>query len=262
MKFFFYSILVGISLVIAFTVSNPTVNNLALGIAGGAILLLIDTLIVNAKWLRYMWWSIRYFNTTVRLSVSYLFRIKVDDQYFLVRGVRIKDQFQPVGGVYKRYKSSESFFSQIGALDDDLFPIDESSKNDLRLRIKGRNLLQFIRWFYSEQDRERDPWREFYEELIETGIIRSEEFPYLFTKKIKQYVSGVAWSDYVQSKELFIADIYEPILSDKQYSVISKLMDNSSAQYIFATEEQIKRLGIIPKKQAQANISKTASWML
>ena len=38
----------------------------------------------------------------IRISISYLFRIKVKGKYLLVRGDRIKNQFQPVGGVYKR----------------------------------------------------------------------------------------------------------------------------------------------------------------
>lgn len=262
MKFFIYLILVGFALAIAFFVSNPTINSLALGVAGGAILFFVEAIVANAKWLRYMWWSLRYFNTTVRLSISYLYRIKIDDYYFLIRGVRIRDQFQPVGGVYKRFNGSDDFFTKIGALDDDLYPIDKSSKNDLRLRIKGRHLLQFIRWFSLEKDRERDPWREFYEELIETEIITKNQFPYLFTRKIKNYVSGISWSDYVQSMELFIADIYEPILNDEQYLAISKLAESSTEKYIFATEHQIRRLGIIPKVQTHVNISKTASWLL
>jgi hypothetical protein len=262
MKHIIYLIIAGFAIALSLYVSNPIIINLSLGIAGGAILFVIDAIVVNSKWLRYIWWSLRYFNTTVRLSISYLYRIKIDDHYFLIRGVRIKDQYQPVGGVYKRFSDSDSFLANIGALDDDLFPIDESSKNDLRIRIKGRYLLWLIRWFCSEKDRELDPWREFYEELIKTEIVSRDTFPYLFKKKIKQHVSGVFWSDYVQSMELFIADIYVPILSDEQLSVISKLKDIPSEKYLFATEDQIKRLGIVPKKQSKANISKTARWLL
>nr|WP_241158244.1 hypothetical protein [Adlercreutzia sp. ZJ138] len=35
------------------------------------------------------------------MSAAYLFRIKVGGKYLLIRGNRIKDQYQPVGGVYK-----------------------------------------------------------------------------------------------------------------------------------------------------------------
>jgi len=262
MRFFYYTLLVCISIIIAFNVSNSIIVNLSLGVAGGAILLLIDQLIVNSKWVKYLFWSIRYFNTSVRLSISYLYRIKVNDDYFLVRGLRIKNQFQPVGGVYKRHDSSKKIFERIGALDDDLFSIDESSKNDLRIRIKGRHLLQFIKWFDSERDRENCPWREFYEELIKTNIVTKDNFPYIFTRKIKRYISGVNWSDYVQSKELFIADIFEPILTDKQLLELENLKQIQSENYIFATEDQIRRLGIVPKKQHLSNISKTANWLL
>lgn len=262
MKLFIYLVVAVVALIIVSLFANPVIESLALGVAGGIIVLLVDTIVSHLKWLRYMWWSIRYFNRTIRLSISYLYRIKIGDTYFLVRGQRIKNQFQPVGGVYKRLNNSDSLFMSIGALDDDLFPIDESSKNDLRIRIKGRHLLRFIRWFSSEEGRESSPWREFYEELVETEIVPGKMFPYLFTKKIKQHVSGICWSDYVQSLELFIADIYEPVLNEDQYAAISKLSENSSDKYVFATEEQVKRLGIIPKKNTSANISRTASWVI
>lgn len=42
-------------------------------------------------------------NEDVRFSISYLIRIKIPStsKFLLVRGHRIKDQLQPVGGVYK-----------------------------------------------------------------------------------------------------------------------------------------------------------------
>src|SRR5690606_24412106 len=45
----------------------------------------------------------------VRFSISYLIRIEIPDssKFLLVRGHRIKDQMQPVGGVYKKYRSEE-----------------------------------------------------------------------------------------------------------------------------------------------------------
>lgn len=37
----------------------------------------------------------------IRFSCAYLFRIKVDGRYFLVRDEQRRNHFQPVGGVYK-----------------------------------------------------------------------------------------------------------------------------------------------------------------
>ena len=50
-------------------------------------------------------------NEDVRFSISYLIRIKIPgtSKFLLVRGHRIKDQFQPVGGVYKKHNSFDDF---------------------------------------------------------------------------------------------------------------------------------------------------------
>ena len=233
-----------------------------MGVSGGVLLLLFNLLIVNLRWLRYIWWSIRFFNSDVRISVSYLYRIKVNDGYLLIKGKRIRNQYQPVGGVYKRHESSSSYFTSIGALDDDLFPIDKSSKNDLRIRIKGRYLLSFIKWFESGVNRETCPWREFYEELVSSKILSYKNFPYLFFEVRRRYIHGIEWSDYTQYNELFIADIIDPIFNEEQKNEIAALERIANKNILFATEENIRRLGVIPKEQVEANISRTASWLL
>ena len=40
-------------------------------------------------------------DTIVRISFAYLFRIKIGNQYLLVKNERGTDKYQPVGGVYK-----------------------------------------------------------------------------------------------------------------------------------------------------------------
>jgi hypothetical protein len=262
MKILIYSLIAFTTVILSGYLSNDIHRNLLIGVSGGAILLVIDQIVTNAKWLLYCYWSVRYFGKTVRLSISYLYRIKIDEDYFLIKGTRIKDRYQPVGGVYKRFDSSEKFFSSISALDDDLFPVDESSKNDLRIRIKGRHLLSFIKWFEKGIDREVCPCREFQEELLATNIISSNTFPYLLTGLIRRHVSKVKWSAYVQSYELLIADIIKPIFNENQLDEFRKLKAIESKDYIFASEDQIKRLGVIPKQNSKANIAETANWLL
>ena len=55
--------------------------------------------------------QIRYREKNIRLSFSYLFRIEVDGKYLLVRGHRMNNQFQPIGGVYKVYDEGKSFLN-------------------------------------------------------------------------------------------------------------------------------------------------------
>lgn len=267
MKLILYAIFTIVFVAIVFTViAYFSENNFIMGVVSSivaSVIILTSNLIIKYwKRLKFLWWKFRYYDTSIRLSISYLYRIKVGDEYFLIKGERITSQYQPVGGVYKRFKSSESFFREIEAKDDNLFSIDESNKDDLRIRIKGQYLLKFVDWFDSNKERETCPWREFYEELIETKMISQEKFPYLFSNKIKQYTYGIKFSEHTESMELLIADIYEPILNEEQLKEFQKLKEIPSDKYYFADEEQINRLGSIPKKVHNINISQTAKWTL
>lgn len=119
--------------------------------------------------------QIRYREKNIRLSFSYLFRIEVDGKYLLVRGHRMNNQFQPIGGVYKVYDEGKSFLNQIRAIaDTSMGNFDET--DDLRMQIKGKDYFKFWDWFGSMRDREYDPRREFEEELIDTQICLQKHF--------------------------------------------------------------------------------------
>jgi hypothetical protein len=133
---------------------------------------------------RLAWHSLRHRNDEIRVSASYLYRIKVDAAYLLVRGRRITHQFQPVGGVYKRYPDSTGTLEKLGVKDDTRIPIDDSSREDLRVRVPGKKLLEFMRWYQSREGREVDTWREFQEELLAPGILASDTFPHLYVKHV------------------------------------------------------------------------------
>src|ERR1700719_1625190 len=53
-----------------------------------------------------------YFNSDVRVSISYIISIPVDGAQLLIRGNRITTQFQPVGGVYKFTFDESELFSR------------------------------------------------------------------------------------------------------------------------------------------------------
>lgn len=55
--------------------------------------------------------SIIHRNQEYRMSISYLFKIKIDNRYFLVKGDHI-EQYQPIGGVYKYYESFKENFNK------------------------------------------------------------------------------------------------------------------------------------------------------
>ena len=78
-------------------------------------------------------------NTVVRISFSYLYRIKVGDKYLLIKNDRGTDKYQPIGGVYK-FEEGEKLIlkNKFQIIDDSKIPIDESSYNDYRLRLKQK----------------------------------------------------------------------------------------------------------------------------
>jgi hypothetical protein len=231
------------------------------GVMIGIAIPLLDTLSANARYLKLAWYSTKYRNRTIRLSVSYLFRIKVDEMYLLVKGKRWR-QYQPVGGVYKFSPGAKAFMDEIGARNDDLVRFDATSLNDLRIRIPGQNLFRFVRWFESGHSRESSPWREFYEELIKPGMLPLKDFPYILEDFIQRDIRPIRFSEYAKSWELLIADIYELIPTQDQLAALRKLKVDGHPDLVWATEDQIRRRGAIPGEDQQIEISPTAGWAL
>jgi hypothetical protein len=231
------------------------------GIIAALTIPLLDLAASNWRYARLSWYSARYHNQKVRISVSYLFRIKVDDRYMLIKGRRW-DQYQPVGGVYKVSSGARQFLNDVGALDDDLVPVDAVSKNDLRIRIPGRNLIRFMRWFEAGFSRETSPWREFCEELIVTNILRFEDFPYIFHDFVRREVRPIRFSEYAQSMELLIADIHELHPTAEQLAALQKLREVGHQDIAWASEGQIRRFGAVPGQKQEVTIGEPAVWTL
>ena len=165
------------AIILPFISSSTVPFTLITGIMLGIAVPLLDAIASNSRYMRLVYYSVRYSRQHIRVSASYLFRIKVDGSYLLVKGDRW-EQYQPVGGVYKISSGAKQVMDEIGALDDDLVPIDKISLHDLRIRIPANKLVAFVRWFESGRSRETSPWREFYEEMISPGIFSSTIFPF------------------------------------------------------------------------------------
>src|SRR5690606_23386036 len=149
----------------------------------------------------------------LRISCSYLFRIKVDDQFLLIKS-RKHGKFQPVGGNFKRNSRSKEFLEKYEISEDDKFSNGHNRKDDLRLYIHGWNLLRFIKW-YNNADKKREVSydREFYEELVKPGFLPEKLFPYPVIEFKKQIFRPIIYSPYLKCKELHIYDIVELIPS-------------------------------------------------
>lgn len=232
------------------------------GLAIGFVIPLIDAVIVHFSFLRIAWYSIRTWRSRVRISASYLYRIQVDNDYLLVKGKRF-DQYQPVGGVYKAYPSSSGRRNDMGILDDRLLEPDEVSEGDLRVRVPGKNLVSFVRWFETGRGRETDGWREFYEELVATGILRESNFRFIKYDRIQRRYQPLRYSEWAESQELLIADIFELIPTPDQLVELRELKNSTESRILWTSEKQIRRLGAADDSPSQTTrIAQTAVWTI
>lgn len=202
------------------------------------------------------------YNKPIRLSISYLYKIKINDRYLLVKGKRIPNQYQPVGGVYKRFRESYYQLGSLGVTDDDNIPIDDKSIDDLRIKLPGRNLLTFIKWFNSQLGREVSPGREFYEELISTNILSRSSFPYPNYLYVKRHQTPIHYSEHFKCYEILIADLFELQPNEHQKEQLQKTMAENNEEFVWVSEDRIKRLGAIPNGTSSFTIAPTATWLL
>lgn len=183
-------------------------------------------------------------DTIIRISFAYLYRIKISDKYLLVKNERGTGKFQPVGGVYKM-KGNEKFELKNLFLvkDDDKVPIDESSRDDYRLRMENKYLRKFVKRFNKRAERERieDLSREFEEELIKTKIVNWDHITYRFCGR---HMTELKFGEHFQIYELLLADVVELIPSPEQEEDLRKMMEVPSNVYRFATAREIVSLGI------------------
>lgn len=184
-------------------------------------------------------------DTFIRISFAYLFRIKIDNKYFLVMNSRNTGKYQPVGGVYKYDQSEYTFLkNKYHVVDDDKISSDSSSRLDYRLTLKNQDLRSFLKRFNSKKsNRERieDASREFKEELINTGVLSWTDLEY---RVCGRHITEIKYSEHFQIYELLLADIVEVNLTPQQESDLRTLMSTPNSDYRFAKSDEIKSLGI------------------
>lgn len=239
--YFVIAIASGVGLI--FLESGSTAFMLLSAVSIGFLVPVVDACIRHWDLLAFAWMSLRTWGADVRISVSYLYRIKVQGHYLLIKSRRF-NHFQPVGGVFKYFPAGQAVLrNEIHARDDDLYPIDNEGIGDLRFTIKGRHLASFFDWFNRRRGRETDVWREFQEELIAPGYLPVETFKYVRADYIGTRHTGVRWSDYAQRKEIVFAEIYELVPTPEQEAVLAKMIGESHAHLHWATASEIARRG-------------------
>jgi hypothetical protein len=199
----------------------------------------------------------------VRFSISALVRIEVEGKFLLVKGQRI-DQYQPVGGVLKVYRDAKAKLKKMGVEEDSKFPIDPDSIGDLRVMVPWKSIVPFLQWYLEGTGRETSPWREFYEELIETGILSAEKFRTPAFERIGTRIEGVRWSQYFNCYEVLIAELFSLVPTHEQ-GVELQALDNAGLrkELIWASQALIRAQGYdMLRKSSTTKISEHSSWLL
>jgi len=224
--------------------AEQIVFTVGISIFSATALYLLNEYLINESYIRKYFFSFNFFKAKeIRLSLSYLFRIKVDGKYLLVKGNRI-NQYQPVGGVYKRFHSSYPKFSEWGIKDDNCIDLKDVDQDDLRIRVPRRNLFKVLKWFDSGKDREISHWREFSEELIRTNILTHENFPHINYRIKATHKTKLKYSEHFRCFEILHYDILDLIPTDEQREELRKLQTiNDPNKYEWFEEELIQSLG-------------------
>lgn len=198
---------------------------------------LIAWCVANRAHIRTGMLAFIYKNTDFRVSIAYLFRIKVDNKYLLIKGNRI-EQYQPVGGVYKYHSSFDELFNSLGLRHENNESFFE--KNDLRVYVKGSSLKKLIDWFESGKNRECTVEREFVEELIDSNIFDKNFMKNLDFEFLRRVNNGIHYSTHFNCKEVLIFDIYDVLFTTEIEEIIKEIVE-SNTNIILANFEEIER---------------------
>ena len=217
------------------------------------ITFLASTIFHNRLRLKIYYQSLIRWNKNIRLSCAYLFRIRYNNTYLLIRGNRI-DQYQPIGGVYKYYDSFNGLKENLELKDESESHFYENG--DLRLVTTGKHLVKFLDWFDTKKNREITVIRELIEELEPSGIsienlIKQSQVEYLKTVK-----EPITFSTHFQMDELKIFEIFE-------VKIPKEILDDvlKSEHYLPVKAEYIEKF-CFTKDGLSKKISATARYIV
>jgi hypothetical protein len=255
-------------LVISDKFENSTVTEYSIAIACSIIAPIIafifDSFLRNILNIK-LWIRTSIFNRKkkVRMSMSYVYRIKVADKYLLVKNSKW-DYFQPVGGVYKRLSNDLNILEdRFDWQEDDKMGASGVRKSDLRGHIPAPKVLNFLAWFKSGQNRETSHWREFFEELISSKILSSNDFPYIEYSYAGTVVTPLKHSTVFNCLEILSYDVFDVILNPVQVNSLLELQKKDSDLYAWVSPQLIKTIGYNElSKDQEVKVSEHAKWTL
>lgn len=235
-----------VGLIVCFVIKEGepknTILKVTIGFLSAGSIEFMVFLIENRKRWRLFKTKIIRSSKPVRVTVAYLFRIERNGKYVLIRRHK-KDRmgYQPIGGAFKYFKEeNRELFEKLGIEPCNFVPRDHDTIDDLRIRInKRKNLMEFLKWFESRKNREIDPWREFYEELVAPGLLPAEHFKHMKYVYIGKHAEGILPSPAFPIDEFRYAEIYElRPETDAQRTAIDNLLNKP--EIIFASPNEIR----------------------
>lgn len=210
-------------------------------------------------------WFLSIRGKYVRFSMSYQYKIKINDKYLLVKNSNW-GHYQHVGGKYKRTNLTGKYLRDIEARDDLKLQTSGLMKDDLVLFVPAKNAVNFLDWFNSGKEREISHWREFYEELIEgkAKLLPSHVFPYVNYNFIGTVTTPLKRTPGWDCWEILQYDILELLPTLDQQKELEKLCELGDSDYIkWADEELINCLGHDNRqKKPLYSIGQHAKWVI
>ena len=182
-------------------------------------------------------------NEEVRITTAYLFKIKYDNDKYLL--IRKNNKYFPIGGKFKFYEAANTEWSnaKIQVKNDYMFDHSEKRKDDLVKIIYKKDIPSFINWFKSRKNREVCLWREFYDELVKTGLFPLDLFPFIHCRYITSNPLEIILNN-KRKPELKLHEIYELVLNKEQKQFLKTLYDNHDDRIYWATENEINNLKV------------------
>lgn len=197
-------------------------------------------LICHCMWLSL--WGVK-----IRFSMSYLYIIRIEDKYLLVRSSNFKHQYQLVGGKYKFNDSAMSKLDELEATADVKLKRDGVAKNDLALFVPAKNAIKFLDWFSTQKGREVSHWREFYEELLcdKKNILSDQKFKFIEYNYLTTVKTPIMVTSYWEGcKEILQYDVLELIPNAEQLIELKSLQEKGDTEYVrWADRQLIMNLG-------------------
>ncbi|SFT74832.1 hypothetical protein SAMN05216474_2133 [Lishizhenia tianjinensis] len=181
-------------------------------------------------------------NDEIYVSLSYLFKIKIkgDNKYLMVKSNKITNQYQPVGGVYKRFPSITDKWRKWGAKETSN---DRCNSDDLRFKVKRKFIPEIRKWFYKKENREVDVWREFCEELLSTGILPKNIFEHIKPEFLYSIEESLIFRKGQEIKQFLIYDVFTINFSSEQEQAVIDLLEQAEItdKYAFVEESDLDK---------------------